>query len=328
MLSVGQRFSIWLFLIGIFASIYMGLFVSYDTDGIAESMDELLEQDVYSYFKNVKYFKMSNEKGRYHLDASEVSQNLTTNILILTEPSGVLLNDYKSQPMYYDAYTGVIDAAKKYLSLRGKVILRDPTIRIESESMNYSDNAQVVNFNGDAKTTSKDFDTSYEIEIASDELTYNLENELVKYDGNVRGKVSRTRAYEDNIKFQANSIVVDKSKRNANLSGNVKFLKSQLVASARNGEIYLDNYNKKLKYYALYDDVVIEETVSPKGQPPFKRKAFSERLEGFMAEEKIVLLGLPRVYQKKDLLRGNTIVLRRDIETIEVDDANTNFKIR
>ncbi|MEH0860676.1 MULTISPECIES: LptA/OstA family protein [Halobacteriovorax] len=320
--------SIWLFLFGIFASTYMGLFVTYNTTGIDESMNELLDQDVYSYFKNVKYFKMSDKQGRYHLDAAEVSQNLTTNVLILTEPSGVLINDYQSQPMYYDAYTGVINVNKKYLSLRGNVILRDPNIRIESDSMTYSDNSQMVNFQGNAKSSSKNFDAAYEIEVGADNLSYNLSNELVRYDGNVKGKVSRTRAYEDDIKFEANSIVVDKSKRNANLSGNVKFLKSQLVASARNGEIYLDNYNKKLKYYALYDDVVIEETVSPKGQPPFKRKAFSERLEGFMAEEKIVLLGLPRVYQKKDLLRGNTIVLRRDIETIEVDDANTNFKIR
>ncbi|MGI4993752.1 LptA/OstA family protein [Halobacteriovorax sp. GFR7] len=328
MLSVGQRLSIWLFLIGIVSSTFFGLFTRYEEDEFDQSMTDLLNQDIYSYFKNVKYFKMTDKDARYHLEAAEVSQNLTTDVLILTEPNGVLINDHQADPMYYDAYTGVLNAKEKYLSLRGKVVLRNRNMSIKSESMNYSDNSQIVNFRGKAQSISKDFDSAYEVAVNADELSYNLVSEIGTYDGNVEGRVQRVRAYEDSVKFFADSIVVDKSNRNANMSGNVKFQKSQLLASARNGEIYLDNYNKKLKYYALYDDVVIEETVSPKGQVPFKRKAFSERLEGYMAEDKIVLLGLPRVYQKKDVLKGNTIVLRRDIETIEVDDANTNFKIR
>ncbi len=328
MLSVAQHLSIWLFLVAAVTSTYIGMFMKYDTTELDQSMSKLLEQDIYSYFKNVKYFKMTQKDARYHLDAAEVSQNLSTNVLILTDPNGVLINSYKAQPMYYDALTGVINSVDKNMSLRGKVTLRDRELSIQSESMSYSDNSQVVTFRGKTHSKSNGFDSSYEIEVKADELSYNLRSEVVTYDGNVEGKVQRARAYEDSVKFEANSIIVDKSNRNANLSGNVKFKKSQLVASARNGEIYLDNYNKKLKYYALYDDVVIEETVSPKEQPPFKRKAFSERLEGFMAEDKVILLGLPRVYQKKDVLKGNTIVLRRDIETIEVDDANTNFKIR
>lgn len=328
MLSVGQNLSIWFFYIGIIAAALVGSFVNYDTRQEDRNNDGQLEQDIYSYFKNVKYFRMTHQSARYHLDASEISQNLTTGVLILTEPNGVLINKYQAQPMYYDAYTGVINSKEKYLSLRGKVVLRDRTMNIKSESMSYSDNSQVVSFRGDAKTTSTGFDSSYEVEVGADELSYNLKTEVAVYDGNVHGKIQRVRAYEDSVHFYASSIVVDKSNRDAKLSGNVKFEKSQLLASARNGEIYLDNYNKKLKYYALYDDVVIEETVSPKGQVPFKRKAFSEKLEGFMAEDKIILLGYPKVYQKKDVLKGNTIVLRRDIETIEVDDANTNFKIR
>ena len=61
---------------------------------------------------------------------------------------------------------------------------------------------------------------------------------------------------------------------------------------------------------------------------PFVRKAYSERLEGYITEEKIILQGSPKVFQRDDVIRGNTITLRRNNESIEVDDANTKFNLR
>jgi lipopolysaccharide export system protein LptA len=57
------------------------------------------------------------------------------------------------------------------------------------------------------------------------------------------------------------------------------------------------------------------------------RKAFAEKLEGLISEKKIILTGLPKVFQQKDVIKGNRITIRENIETVEVDDANTNITL-
>lgn len=47
-----------------------------------------------------------------------------------------------------------------------------------------------------------------------------------------------------------------------------------------------------------------------------------------MSENKIILTGYPKVYQLKDVIKGNRIILREDNEVVEVDDANTNFILK
>ena len=72
----------------------------------------------------------------------------------------------------------------------------------------------------------------------------------------------------------------------------------------------------------------VEEKVTVQerdGQKEFIRKALSERLEGVTSEEILVLTGYPKVYQMKDVIRGNRIILRRDSELVEVEDANSVF---
>jgi lipopolysaccharide export system protein LptA len=107
----------------------------------------------------------------------------------------------------------------------------------------------------------------------------------------------------------------------------VRLKKQQLKARSRRGEVYLENFNKKLKYFVLFDDVKVTEKVMLDGSS-FERKAFAETLEGFTAEEKIVLTGYPKVFQMRDTIKGNKIVLRENNEVIEVDDANTNFQLK
>jgi lipopolysaccharide export system protein LptA len=110
------------------------------------------------------------------------------------------------------------------------------------------------------------------------------------------------------------------------MKGNVSFKKENLEAFANRGEVFLENYNKKLKYYALYDDVKLQENLVSNGKP-MARKAFAEKLEGQMAEKKIILTGLPKVFQERDVIKGNRIIIRENVETVEVDDANTNIII-
>src|SRR5690606_7602443 len=113
--------------------------------------------------------------------------------------------------------------------------------------------------------------------------------------------------------------------------GNVELRKQEVTAQSKRGEIFLENYNKKLKYYVLYDDVKVSEKVkvpSPSGPRSYVRRALSEKLEGIVAEDKVILTGYPRVFQEKDVIKGNRIILRENNEVVEVDDANTNFILR
>src|SRR5665647_2877221 len=94
---------------------------------------------------------------------------------------------------------------------------------------------------------------------------------------------------------------------------------SYLITSGK-ADITLENYNKSLKYFVLNDDVKVTETVhTPQGVQ--QRKAFSERLEGFGREQRMILSGAPRVEMGTDVVRGYRITIREDIDLIEVDDA-------
>ena len=60
----------------------------------------------------------------------------------------------------------------------------------------------------------------------------------------------------------------------------------------------------------------------------FIRRAFSEKLEGLARDNKLILTGYPKVFQLNDIIKGNVITLRGNNEVVEVDDANTHFKIQ
>ena len=96
----------------------------------------------------------------------------------------------------------------------------------------------------------------------------------------------------------------------------------------RRGEIYLDNQSKKLKYYTLFDDVKVIEKLKINENQLIERKAFGEKLEGIISEDKLILTGSPKVLQEDDVVKGNKITLRENNEVIEVEDASSNFTVK
>ena len=98
--------------------------------------------------------------------------------------------------------------------------------------------------------------------------------------------------------------------------------------SAGNAEIFLENFNKKLKYYALYDDVRLEEKLRLDSGVYQTRRAFAEKLEAHQGTGKLILTGAPRVEQGSDIIKGYQITLRQAVEMIEVDDSQSSFKLK
>lgn len=299
-----------------------------------ESMDdeETLSQQVYqktpeSYFKSADYYLLSKGQDNFHLFANELIHNQVTNDLILSGPNGVILTK-KGDPIYYNALSGYFNVENKKLYLKENVILRAPKITISSNELNYDDISKTLTAQGDVFSKTSNYDSMYEVILNSQSLTYMHEKENLNLSGSVKGKVQRTRKYETPLFFDAERMFFDMVAKSMKLYENVFIKKQDLTASSRSGEVFFENYNKKLKYFALSDDVIVKEkVVTPNGER-FDRSAYSEKLEGFIADSKLVLIGSPKVFQKKDILKGNKIILRENNETIEVDDANTNFRLR
>lgn len=188
------------------------------------------------------------------------------------------------------------------------------------------ENGKFLDAKGNVNSFSINAKTNDQILVTSNDAFYRPEDQFFEYKENVKGKVERKRAYEESISFTTDLLTLSGLLSLAEMKGNVTFKKENLDASSNQGSLYLENYNKKLKYYSLSDDVRLVETLLLDGKP-VSRKAFSEKLEGFISEKKVILTGFPKVFQGKDVIKGNRITIRENVETVEVDDANTNITL-
>ncbi len=111
------------------------------------------------------------------------------------------------------------------------------------------------------------------------------------------------------------------------LKENVFFQRGEMKVTARNGDVFLEQANKKLKYFILNDDVKVTENLLDANGRPMVRQAFAERMEGF-GQDKIVLSGAPRVLQGKDVMKGYRITMREKLEFIEIEDAMSDVQVK
>ncbi len=279
-----------------------------------------------SFFQKALYFKIVKNAPSIHMEASQLSLNSRSKWIYFLDPSGrAFSND--GTPIDYTALKGSLDQSGGRLALEEdvQVISRDSTI--SSQRMSYVIAQDLLTSTGNVKAKSLNKENGDLVWINSDQLVANPKRREAVYSGNVQGRIQRSRAYEEGISFASDRVALDLNQQHVELLGEVSMKKQQLTAQARRGEIFLENYNKKLKYFVLYDDVKLREKVSAKGER-LERKAFAEKLEGIMSEDRIILTGFPKVLQRGDIIKGNRITLRENNEVVEVEDANTNFKLR
>ena len=326
LLNIRHNLVIGIFFIICVASIGLSNISEFEYEDIGNN-DEGSSKVIESYFKAADYYLVGNNTDNFHLYSSELIHNQTGNELILTSPNGVFFSS-DGDPMYYSGGSGFYDIDEGKLFLKQNVILRSKQMTINSDEFTYEDKEKTVLSKGNVFSKTTNYDQMFDLVIESDSLKYYHLLKKAQYSGEVKGKMNRFRKYEAPFYFNSDKLSLFMLEKRAEMDGNVAIQKQGLRANSRRGEVFLENYNKRLKYFALFDDVIVKEKVIPKNTPPFERRAYSERLEGFTSEGMVVLLGSPKVYQKKDVLKGNVIVLRENNETIEVDDANTNFKLR
>jgi len=143
------------------------------------------------------------------------------------------------------------------------------------------------------------------------------------------GVIQRKRVYEGKVVFSAKKLDLDFNNSRVDLEDEVKFKRNNISSHARKASIFLENFNKKLNYYEMNGDVVINQRVKNNKTGGFiNRKAYAENLRGSVREKKIVLTGSPRVKSENDLIRGSKITLRENASIIEVQNSTAQIDLK
>jgi lipopolysaccharide export system protein LptA len=139
--------------------------------------------------------------------------------------------------------------------------------------------------------------------------------------------MQRKKKHEGKLSFSSTTMNLDGEKSVAYLDGGVRVIRDSYDITAGKAEMFLDNYNKNLKYFVLNDDVKLSEKIQgPEGLQV--RKAFAEKLEGFGREQKMILSGAPRVEIGKDIIKGYRITIRENVDLVEIDDAMSDVQVK
>jgi LPS export ABC transporter protein LptC len=335
--SLKKSFIVYSFLLGLAGITFWGESVEWKRSSALknESSKKQSTYDQESYFEDASFYRVQKGAPVLHLDSTEMTINSLTERSLFAKPRGVAYSK-NGQPIHYEADEGYLIQKENKVYFNNKVIFKLNKSKLKADNVVYYMAKDEVISKGNVYTESittpkKKKKASQRIRVWSDEAYSWPSKNKSNYVGNVHGTVKRTKVYEESIKFKSDKLNVDMNTLKIDLLDNVQIKKQLLTADSLRGEIFLENYNKKLKYFVLYDDVKVVEKVELEKDgrvSSFVRRAFGEKLEGIMSDSKIIITGYPKVFQQKDVITGNKIVLRENNEVVEVDDANTNFIIR
>jgi lipopolysaccharide export system protein LptA len=305
---------------------YLGVDSSFEYTIGNKKLDHVLVKNQ-SFFSQFELY-MSNLKGPVlNVSGDEMAIDHTANTIQFFSPKGKIKRPKKVEFLSYEAQKGTYLYDKNEVILRGDVFFFDNQFQLKGSEVAYDFKNDLVKAKGGVQSSirhEKNFDI---LKISSERLQGRLSEKTYKFEGKVSGEIKRRRRYESNLNFLAESVSLSEGKGLIHLDQDVELKFRNFRATSHKGEIFLENYNKKLKYYVLSDDVRVVEQIKIKGNRPIERKAFSEFLEGKMRERKMILSGFPKVIQSGSVLTGNSIVLFENKKVIEVIDANSIFKV-
>ena len=316
--------------VGLSSYSFFGNFDSSDVNNETNSAPKNSGTNDDSFFKAVDYYMLDKAKPFLQLEATELTISQNNTLAVASNPDGIIFRrseaGVEEDPINFKSKNSQVITTKKILYLNDEVEVDVATSNLKANAVTIFDGGRHLEANGNVHTHSFDVKTNDQILISSDFAIYRPKERFFEYQRHVKGNVQRKRQYEENVYFTTDLLTLDQMKSVVEMKGNVTLKKGNLDASSNQGTVFLENYNKKLKYYSLSDDVRLQETLNVAGKPT-TRKGFAEKLEGLISEKKVILTGLPKVFQEKDVIKGNRIIIRENIETVEVDDANTNITL-
>ncbi|MBT4791101.1 MAG: LPS export ABC transporter periplasmic protein LptC [Halobacteriovoraceae bacterium] len=303
--------------------LFMALTTQRDRFGV--TMDGAVKHDVESLFVGVHYFRLLDLVPNFELKSKSLVIT-NNNLFNFIDPRGVFLS--KDSQTRYQANKGFLNQSTSNLELFGDVRLADEYSDYVSDTLKYDGKNEIIYANGNVSSQVIDKKTLDIIKLSSHKLTSYMAEKRVELMGSVKGRLIRKRRYETGFKFRAEEAEFNSPKSRLELAKSVKIYRNNYYLKAEKAEIFLENYNKKLKYYVLYDDVKLEEKLQLTNGKLQTRRAYSEKLEGHQRSGKIVLTGAPRVEQGRDVIKGYQITLHENVEMVEVDDSQSSFNLK
>ena len=279
-----------------------------------------------SDFIKVSHFLVDHQFGpKLNLDAASLSV-VNQQLFNFEQPVG---RTYTKNGEYVDfkAGSGSYNRGQEILNLDREVELDKNNAQLFARTVIYDVKKDLADATGGVESHSLDMKTGDKIQINAERAVSYLSKQWTRYTQNVDGKIKRKRKYEPGITFMADELVADLEQSVINLIGSVQINRLNSKVLAKRAEIWLENYNKKLKYYELNDDIRLYEKFKDKAGRTIERKGFAEKLEGISSEKITILSGAPRVLQGKDIIKGTKIILREDSDLVEVEDSNTRFSL-
>ena len=271
----------------------------------------------------------------FHLKGSLPQMSLSADLMrsrgeeeaIFSFPRGVYSLAQKKTTIRYQADEGIYQKEKELLKLLGKVKISTDESNYEATKVDYFFRQDLLVGTGEVRFSGENKDTKDTFLIEAPSMKAKPSIRYGHFIGGVKGSMERKKKYEGKMSFAAREVQLDYLKSLAHLEGDVMLQRGNYHITSGKADIYLDNFNKSLKYFVLNDDVKVTETVStPQGVT--QRKSFSERLEGFGRENKMVLSGAPKVEQGSDVIKGYRITIRENADLVEVDDAMSDVQVK
>ena len=295
-----------------------------------ESRKKLARNSVSSDKKQLKAknivmrYRTEDQKGEVVADLMEadlISQEISD--INLTRPKGFIIEG--DNKLHYQALRGVLPKGNRFVKLTDDVNFQLGFHEMSGDVFIYRTNSQKLYGRGNIELNSKD--QKDRIELKSNELNYYLNNNYFSLKGDITGKVKKPRAYQVPIYLESQKLSYSAAESFIAFEEDVLVEMGPRSMKALKGNIFLDNYSKNLKYYVLHDDIEYVESFLNEQGEQVQRKAYSQKLEGFVRGNKVILSGAPEVRQEKNIIRGYQITVFGDSELLEVDESRANFKV-
>lgn len=274
---------------------------------------------------DLEYFHLKHSLPEMSLSANQMITK-SDEIVEFDDPKGIY-NFKPSKGISYKSDLGIYQKDKDLLVLKGKVDLQAESARCRADSIRYHLKKDLIIGKGNVEFDGKNPKTSDHFQISSQKMRASPSLKKTTFEEEVHGSIERKKKYEGKTLISTQKLILDGEQSVAHLEGNVELQRGNYDITAGKADMFLENYNKSLKYLVLNDDVKLTEKLIMSDGTTQKRRAFAERLEGFGQEQKMVLSGAPRVEMGKDVIKGYRIIIRENVDLVEVDDAMSDVEI-
>lgn len=305
---------------------------------IEKKLDAMKKKNM-GEFQQVDYYVSNNDLPSFYMNAQSLIISENSQQIFTIKPIGFIIS-YSKQNIRKIHYKGEYGKwvnnfpveKKQSIFLDLQVKIWDEKNHMLGKNAMYIIEDSFFHVKGNVKAYLFLEQNKDEIFInANEALSYNTQTkQTIEFIKDVRGKIIRSNPLEEGIQFRSQYALNDALTSKIDLKEEVRIKKGELVAKGQYCEIFLENYNKRIRYYILKNDVkVLEKVISKKNNGTvFQRYAVCEKLEGIMSEKKMILTGYPKVIQGKDIIKGNIITLYENNEVVEVDDSNSLFEVK